>query len=56
MPATCRQLVCLRSQKPIGLETCHPSALTVDDLITILGKDICPEKLEPKAIDQVVQR
>ena len=45
----------LEVAEAIGLETCHPSALTVDDLITILGKDICPEKLEPKAIDQVVQ-
>ena len=39
----------------VGLETCHPSALTVDDLITILEKDADPEKLDRKAIDQIVQ-
>ena len=39
----------------IGLETCHPSALTVDDLITMLGKDIGSEQLDPEAVDEVVQ-
>ena len=31
-----------------GIETLNPSALSVDDLITILGKDIDPEKLDLK--------
>jgi hypothetical protein len=38
-----------------GIETCHPSALTVDDLITMLGKDVRSDKLDPKAVDEVVQ-
>jgi hypothetical protein len=38
-----------------GIETCHPSALSVDDLITMMGKDIGPGQLDPKTVDRVVQ-
>ncbi len=38
-----------------GIEMCHPSALTIDELITVLSKDISQEKLGPKAVDEVIQ-
>lgn len=45
----------LEVAEAIGLETCHPSGLTVNDLITILETTIEPGKLAPKAVDQVVE-
>ncbi|MGI9487491.1 MAG: hypothetical protein ACR2RF_16755 [Geminicoccaceae bacterium] len=38
-----------------GIETCHPEALSVDDLITKMAKDIGPEVLDPKAVDELVR-
>ena len=38
-----------------GIATCHPSALTVDDLITMLEKDISRAKRGPEAIEEVMQ-
>ena len=39
----------------IGIETCHPSALTAGDLITMMGKEIDPAQLDSEAVDEVVQ-
>lgn len=38
-----------------GLQTCHPSAVSVDDLVMHLEEEVGPEKLAPRAVEEIVQ-
>ena len=39
----------------MGLDGCQPAASSVDDLIALMSADIEPERLEAKAVDDLVQ-